>query len=100
MADQDRHVPAPATPPPTERDPFGTRHKLANLAMVVAALEFEEPVPYTLGLHATRVMALGFLFIGDALGSLVAEARQTREHISAIRASTARRGPKPTTNTP
>lgn len=94
MADQD----AAEVAPPSERDPFGTRHKLANLAMVVSALEFEEPSPYMLGLHATRVLALGFLFVGDTLGSLVAEARQTREHIAALRNT--RRGPKPSTKTP
>lgn len=98
MADQQAGV--SPTPAPTERDPFGTRHQLANLAMVVAALQFEEPAPYTLGIHATRVMALGFLFIGDALGSLVSEARQTREHLSAIRTNTTRRGPKPSTKVP
>jgi hypothetical protein len=99
MSEQQR---APERPPPSERDPFGTRHSLANLAMVVFASQQEleaaagENAPSSLMLahQAVRVVALGFLFAGDALGSLVAEARQIREHVAAIRVNTTRRPPK------
>lgn len=98
MADQ--KLEAAPKPPPTERDPFGMRHSLANLAMMVTGLEGEEPEPYKLAIFSARIVALGFLFTGDALGSLVAEARQIREHLGAIRVNSERRPPKPSKQTP
>lgn len=76
------------------------RHSLANLAMMVTGLEGEEPEPYKLAIFATRAVALGFLFAGDAIGSLVAEARQIREHLGAIRVNSERRPAKQSKRSP
>ncbi len=71
-----------ATPPGVtaeagkERDPFGTRHKLANVAM--AAMGLEDEGKQTLA----RAVSFGALFVGDTLGSLLLELRQWRDELN------------------
>jgi hypothetical protein len=69
------------TAPPSERDPFGTRHKLSNLVMVAAGLEDENrnDPQMMVRLLAVRVVGMGTLAICDVLGSLVTEVRQWRD---------------------
>ncbi len=95
-------MPSPPPPPnadgskPTsERDPFGSRHALANLAMMAVGLE-GEPVAerdfYRVAVYGLRIVAHGMLFTGDMLGSILLEARQWR-------ADAARRPPRAKTPT-
>jgi hypothetical protein len=69
------------TPPPTERDPLGTRHKLSNLIMIAQGMEEEAANDPNLQLRifAVKVTGMGLLAICDVVGSLVTEVRQWRD---------------------
>jgi hypothetical protein len=78
MADAER-----PKPPPTARDPFGTRHSLANVVMIATGLESEpERDLYTVAVYAVKAGALGLLFVGDVLGSIHDEIKLIREGLS------------------